>query len=349
MAAAADLLEVGPLDPLAFLVLEDDRAPLVAGLQAELNDHAQLVVELRLPDETPNPPLKSMSNPEIFLVQTSPGRVASAKRLGANGKIEEKWQPTLAHAQSRNVLAFMCVPRLRPTFLGAVREVGVLAQKGLAQRRTSDADPRPLPALQAAWRVHARVARPLGGRSARTRGPDDNGRGGTGGAGARAGGAGSGANRGFGAIRFDEAVSLVMGAAGVAVMLHSAREVLLISDMQRWCRSEGQIVRSKIEEAKGGITSSAGKRCNVDVTYSFPDAQGQVHIAHYQAVVNSSEARGLVEGQPCVVLFDPSFPRGHSTILQGDEARAAMCQQCAGVRAVFGAALVAYASYVILW
>ena len=290
-----------------------------------------------------------MSNPEIFLVQTSPGRVASAKRLGANGKIEEKWQPTLAHAQSRNVLAFMCVPRLRPTFLGAVREVGVLAQKGLAQRRTSDADPRPLPALQAAWRVHARVARPLGGRSARTRGPDDNGRGGTGGAGARAGGAGSGANRGFGAIRFDEAVSLVMGAAGVAVMLHSAREVLLISDMQRWCRSEGQIVRSKIEEAKGGITSSAGKRCNVDVTYSFPDAQGQVHIAHYQAVVNSSEARGLVEGQPCVVLFDPSFPRGHSTILQGDEARAAMCQQCAGVRAVFGAALVAYASYVILW
>jgi hypothetical protein len=53
VAAAADLLEVGPLDPLAFLVLEDDRAPLVAGLQAELNDHAQLVVELRLPDETP--------------------------------------------------------------------------------------------------------------------------------------------------------------------------------------------------------------------------------------------------------------------------------------------------------
>jgi hypothetical protein len=202
--------------------------------------------------------------------------------------------------------------------------------------------------------VHARAARPMGGRSASTRGPDDNRRGGTGGeggaggAGARAGGAGSGANRGFGAIRFDEAVSLVMGAAGVAVILHSAREILLISDMQRWCRSEGQIVWSKIEEAKGGITSSAGKRCNVDVTYSFPDAQGQVHIAHYQAVVNSSEARGLVEGQPCVVLFDPSLPSGHSTILQGDEARAG-CQQCAGVRAVFGAVLVAYASYVLLW
>lgn len=251
------------------------------------------------------------------------------------------------------------VARLRTAFLGAVREVSGLAQKSLAQRRTRDADPcPPVPALQAAWRVHARVARPMEGRSASSRGPDDNGRGGTGGegragagraggAGARAGGAGSGANPLFFSIRFDEAVSLVMGAAGVAVMLHSAREILLISDMQRWCRSEGQIVRSKIEEAMGGITSSAGKRCNVDVTYSFPDAQGQVHIAHYQAVINSSEARGLVEGQPCVVLFDPALPCGHSTILQGDEARD-YCQKCAGVRAVFGAALVAYACYVLL-
>jgi len=94
---------------------------------------------------------------------------------------------------------------------------------------------------------------------------------------------------------------------GVGVMVHSARELLLISDMHRsqphsthvhsrrsfstppsprqpacdafpdtafrWSRSEGQIVRSSIEDAKGSIISSAGKRCNVDVTYSFSDAQ----------------------------------------------------------------------------